>query len=357
MPAAPVLSALGALQTTLHVDSENINPGEDNAADLSKSLAYEKRRVFSPLEVDAGATIHDILCKRACEREDGIGLKSEAAAAGSKEERSRRRGFLWREPLPRLFLGEGGSMTGAHIDACPQVELAHGLAGTKILGVAVGHASSSSSSSSAALAASARLARAHAPGQAVIIAATAEAAAAAATEVAPTVAASAAGAAAAVAVAKAEAAGSHAADFDVVATRVPVDRPLVEGSGSGTGSGAGSGAGSDAGSDAMNARSRALLADPAMTLCALRPGSIFAFHSGNLHFATNAYSDNSGGGAGLSAALFHGGVTGACLPRLRASAAAEAAVKGDDRVEEGGWAAGSNRLLRASDLAGMLGAL
>ena len=44
--------------------------------------------------------------------------------------------LLWREDTPRLFLGEASSMTCAHTDICPQLELAHGLFGLKILGVA-----------------------------------------------------------------------------------------------------------------------------------------------------------------------------------------------------------------------------
>jgi hypothetical protein len=43
---------------------------------------------------------------------------------------------LWREETPRLFLGEPGSLTCAHTDICPQLELAHGLMGLKLLGVA-----------------------------------------------------------------------------------------------------------------------------------------------------------------------------------------------------------------------------
>jgi hypothetical protein len=46
------------------------------------------------------------------------------------------RALLWREDTPRLFLGEAGSLTCAHSDICPQLELAHGLLGLKILGVA-----------------------------------------------------------------------------------------------------------------------------------------------------------------------------------------------------------------------------
>jgi|GEM_PF-6618532 len=47
---------------------------------------------------------------------------------------------LWQEDTPRLFLGEPGSLTCAHTDICPQLELAHGLIGLKILGVASAHA-------------------------------------------------------------------------------------------------------------------------------------------------------------------------------------------------------------------------
>jgi hypothetical protein len=44
--------------------------------------------------------------------------------------------LLWREDTPRLFIGEAGSLTCAHTDICPQLELAHGLFGSKLLGVA-----------------------------------------------------------------------------------------------------------------------------------------------------------------------------------------------------------------------------
>lgn len=43
---------------------------------------------------------------------------------------------LWREDTPKLFVGEPGSLTCAHTDICPQLELAHGLVGLKLLGVA-----------------------------------------------------------------------------------------------------------------------------------------------------------------------------------------------------------------------------
>jgi len=50
------------------------------------------------------------------------------------------RTLLWREDTPRLFLGEAGSVTCAHSDMCPQVQMAHALLGTKLLGVASHHA-------------------------------------------------------------------------------------------------------------------------------------------------------------------------------------------------------------------------
>ncbi len=46
------------------------------------------------------------------------------------------RALIWREQTPRLFLGEPGSVTCAHTDMCPQVQMAHGLVGTKLVGVA-----------------------------------------------------------------------------------------------------------------------------------------------------------------------------------------------------------------------------
>jgi len=45
-------------------------------------------------------------------------------------------GFLWRERTPRLFLGDAGSATCAHVDMVPQLEFAHALCGTKFLGIA-----------------------------------------------------------------------------------------------------------------------------------------------------------------------------------------------------------------------------
>ena len=124
-------------------------------------------------------------------------------------------------------------MTCAHVDIAPQLELAHGLWGTKFLGVS-----------------------AH--------------------EAAPRL------------------LGEHAADGnDAMATSVPTDRPLRPAEAS-------------------------LLTDKDITLAALRPGDLMVFSSAALHFASN-------GADGLNAALYHGLVSKAALPRLRAAAQQQAA--------------------------------
>ena len=65
----------------------------------------------------------------------------------------------------------------------------------------------------------------------------------------------------------------------------------------------------------------ALLSEPAVSVACLRPGDLLAFSSAALHFATN-------GAAGLSAALYHGMVTEASLPRLQLQAMAEGDADG-----------------------------
>ena len=65
-----------------------------------------------------------------------LGVPGKHAAAGPAFDAVCGPGLLWREPIPRLFLGESGSLTCAHVDICPQVQVAYGLLGTKILGVA-----------------------------------------------------------------------------------------------------------------------------------------------------------------------------------------------------------------------------
>jgi hypothetical protein len=152
--------------------------------------------------------------------------------------------LLWREDTPRLFLGEAGSLTCAHTDICPQLELAHGLVGFKFLGVA-SHGGTP------------RLSAAHGGEEA-----------------------------------GGEEAGDDPARGGDEATRVPTDRPLTP-------------------------RQAHLLGDADLTLALLQEGDLAVFDSGALHFASN-------GADGPSAALYHGVITPAAVPRLRA-AAAEAA--------------------------------
>ena len=42
---------------------------------------------------------------------------------------------LWKEEETKAFIGEASSMTCAHVDIAPQLEIAHGLAGLKVVGV------------------------------------------------------------------------------------------------------------------------------------------------------------------------------------------------------------------------------
>ena len=182
--------------------------------------------------------------------------------------------FLWSEREAKLFVGDAGSLTCAHTDIVPQLELAHGLAGVKLLGIA-SHA------------ATPRLRASHAG------------------------------------TGRVGAFGSDGdedddedddeyeyddddgggddddgGDDDGDATRVPTDRPL-------------------------GSEQSALLRDEAMSVAALRAGDLLAFSSGALHFASN-------GAAALSAALYHGGVTPPLLPRLRAARATGHAADGDE---------------------------
>ena len=66
-------------------------------------------------------------------RDVGVGASLDALCGGA---------LLWREETPRLFVGEAGSLTCAHTDMCPQVQMAHALFGTKLLGVATHRATS-----------------------------------------------------------------------------------------------------------------------------------------------------------------------------------------------------------------------
>ena len=160
---------------------------------------------------------------------------------------------LWREDATKAFVGDKGSRTCAHVDIAPDLELAHGLHGTKLLGVATHEAT-------------ARLLEDHAP----------------------------------------PAAGEGPDDEeddddeeeedDVVATSVPTDRPLRQ-------------------------HEAALLSDPDVSLACVLPGDVCVFASSALHFASNGADE-------LSAALFHGIVTEASMPRLEE--AARRGSRGDD---------------------------
>lgn len=200
--------------------------------------------------------------------------------------------LLWTEETPRLFLGEAGSATCAHTDICPQLEFAHGLCGIKLLGVASHEATPRLS----ALHVSRDGTRDGDQGQ---------------------------GGDQGGAVGSGDG-GVAGAEADVFATRVPVHRPLSED------------------------REAALLLDPDVSILSLEPGDLAVFHSGALHFATNGVDYPTTGG--LSGALYHGAVSRAVLPRLRAAAAAQKrGVRHVSSVEaESGWAAG--RYMRPSDL-------
>ena len=188
---------------------------------------------------------------------------------------------LWGEEETKAFLGDPGSLTSAHVDIAPQLELAHGLHGIKFLGVA-DHG------------ATARMLSEHAadvPGNAPAPVAEED-----------------------------EQEGveeedegwweeeDDGYDDERVATSVPTDRPLAP-------------------------HESSLLTDPAMSLAVLAPGDLLVFSSAALHFASN-------GAAELSAALYHGFVTQASLPRLQAAVARRASqpprgARGHQQDDEG----------------------
>jgi hypothetical protein len=65
-----------------------------------------------------------------------VDVASEFLAALDSHRPGTRAAFTWREAAARSFVGEPGSMTCLHTDMIPQLQFAHGLAGTKMLGVA-----------------------------------------------------------------------------------------------------------------------------------------------------------------------------------------------------------------------------
>lgn len=208
-------------------------------------------------------------------RGDGGVADTTEGAGGGDDGDGAARVVLWREATPRLFLGDGGSLTCAHVDMVPQVEVAHGLCGVKVLGIASHERTP-------------ELLAQHAPPPEEEDDATeAEAA-------------------------QAEEALDDDEGGDVDATRVPTDRPLQP-------------------------HEASLLDDDDVTKLALCEGDLVAFSSGAMHFACN-------GAGGLSAALYHGLLTRAVVPRLRHRATADAphqrvgALFGADDVTAGRYA-------------------
>ena len=148
---------------------------------------------------------------------------------------------LWAEVATKAFVGDAGSLTCAHSDIAPDLELCHGLAGAKLIGVASHDATP-------------RLAAEHV-------------------------------------------ARDDDDDDERVSTAVPTHRPL-------------------------RAHEAALLGDDDVSVACVLPGDLCVFSSAALHFASN-------GADGVSAALFHGIVTDASLPRL-----VEAARRGSGGADD-----------------------
>ena len=148
---------------------------------------------------------------------------------------------LWAEVATKAFVGDAGSLTCAHSDIAPDLELCHGLAGAKLIGVASHDATP-------------RLAAEHV-------------------------------------------ARDDDDDDERVSTAVPTHRPL-------------------------RPHESALLSDGDVSVACVLPGDLCVFSSAALHFASN-------GADGVSAALFHGIVTDASLPRL-----VEAARRGSGGADD-----------------------
>jgi len=243
MPAARALAAVAA------IDEIGGEVGWEIGSESGEEIEREIRPdAFTQEAVDAGTILKALLD----ETLDTSAAGSDAGAAGEA--------VLWREPTPRLFIGEAGSLTCAHTDIVPQVEMAHGLCGLKLMGISSHEATN-------------RLLEKHG------------------------------------AVHGAERADdcfddegeqddygdedgdSNDDEGDVFATRVPTDREL-------------------------SPLEASLLEEVEVTKVILRAGDLLAFSSGALHFASN-------GADSLNAALYHGMVTRGVMPRLCEAAAAE----------------------------------
>ena len=80
-------------------------------------------------DADASGAVHRVLSARGLAKFGG-------GAVLWKEEETKARGLakfgggavLWKEEETKAFIGEAGSMTCAHVDIAPQLEVAHGLA-------------------------------------------------------------------------------------------------------------------------------------------------------------------------------------------------------------------------------------
>ena len=259
LPARAALAALAALGAA-ECGSEPVGLAEGVAP--SGGEAEAEVEIEAEIEVDIEVEIEVEV-----ETEAEIGGAVRALLPDS---------LLWCERAARLFLGDAGSLTCCHTDLVPQLEMAHGLAGVKLLGVASHTATP-------------RLSALHAAAPCTGDDGDDDG--------------------------DDDAYGGDGGDgsdggdggdgeFDEAgATRVPTDRPL-------------------------RAEEAALLRDGEMSIVALHPGDMLAFSSGALHFASN-------GAAGFNAALYHGGISEGVLPRLRSEATLSAG--GGSTLDEGGY--------------------
>ena len=107
--------------------------------DRPLSITFDTAAPVSHLyavEMPAAAALHTL----AATVDGGPRVRSRDVGVGASLDALCGRALVWREGTPRLFLGEAGSVSCAHTDMCPQVQMAHALFGTKLLGVASHHA-------------------------------------------------------------------------------------------------------------------------------------------------------------------------------------------------------------------------
>jgi len=199
LPARAALAALAALAA-----AEGGGEPVGSAEEIEEIASSDEAEAETEAEIEA---------KIEAEAEIGSAVRALLPAS-----------LLWCERAARLFLGDAGSLTCCHTDLVPQLEMAHGLAGVKLLGVA---------SHTATPRLSARHAAAPCTGD---------------EEEEKD---------------EDESYDDDDDDFDEAgATRVPTDRPLL-------------------------ADEASLLRDGDMSIVALYPGDMLAFSSGALHFASN----------------------------------------------------------------------